>query len=160
VTQRPISDLRRWHAVQIDSDRRFRFAVAPEAFWAAIERTDAYRAWWPWLTAFEADGLVAGGVWRCAIRPPLPYTLHFTVHLDDVTPATLITARIAGDLRGTARLDVAPGADGCDVRLRSRLAPRSRAFRMVAAVARPLVKRGHEWVLDTGAGQLAGSLER
>jgi uncharacterized protein YndB with AHSA1/START domain len=142
--------------VLLDSDRRYRFAVQPAALWSAIAETADYRRWWPWLTAFDANGLVAGDVWRCAVRPPLPYTLRFAIHLDEVVPETLVAARLSGDIAGTARLDVTPDGDGCDVRLTSRLAPSSRAFGLLANLARPIVRRGHDWVLDTGARQFGG----
>ena len=86
--------------VRLDSDRPYHFAVTPAALWSAIAETADYRRWWPWLTGFEANGLVAGDVWRCAVRPPLPYTLRFAIHLDEVVPTTLVTARLSGDIAG------------------------------------------------------------
>ena len=66
-----------------------------------------------------------------------------------------------GDIGGTARIEVEPdGVDGSRVRLRSTLAPRSRAFAALATVARPIVSRGHDWVLDTGAAQFAAGAAR
>jgi len=139
----------------LESDRRYRFQVAPEEFWSAIGATESYQRWWPWLRAFEARGLVAGDVWRCAVRPPLRYTVRFSVHLDEVQRPTLIAAHVEGDIVGTARLAVTPCDDGCDVRLTSKLAPSQRALAVVTSFARPLVRRGHDWVLDTGARQFA-----
>jgi hypothetical protein len=139
--------------VLLDSDRSYRFAVSPDALWSAIAETGEYRRWWSWLTDFDAGGLVAGDVWRCAVRPPLPYTLRFAIHIDEVVPATLVTARLSGDIAGTARVDIAPNHDGCDVRVRSALGPGSAVFTTIALVARPIVRRGHDWILDTGARQ-------
>ena len=141
--------------MRLDSDRSYRFDVQPGALWSAIAETAAYPRWWPWLTAFEANGLVAGDVWRVAVRPPLPYTLRFAIHLDEVVPTTLVTARLTGDIAGTARVDVEPDGEGCGVRLRSALSPGSAAFGLLATLARPIVRRGHDWVLDTGADQFA-----
>jgi uncharacterized protein YndB with AHSA1/START domain len=141
--------------VELVSDRRYRFPVAPEALWAAIAETDEYRRWWPWLTAFEAEGLASGVAWRCAVRPPLAYTLRFTIHLDDVVRPSLVTATVDGDIGGTARIEIAADGTGCAVRLRSTLTPSSRLFGIVAGVARPIVRYGHDWVLDTGARQFA-----
>ena len=139
--------------MRLDSDRSYRFAVSPDALWTAIAETDDYPRWWSWLTDFDADGLVAGDVWRCGVRPPLPYTLRFAIRLDDVVPTSLVTARISGDIAGAARIDIAPDHDGCDVRLRSSLRPSSATFGLLAKLARPIVRRGHDWVLDTGARQ-------
>jgi uncharacterized protein YndB with AHSA1/START domain len=141
--------------VELASDRRFRFEAPPDALWAAIANTDEYRRWWPWLTAFEADGMAPGSVWRCAVRPLLPYTLRFSIHLVDVVQPSLLTATVGGDIAGEARVEVAADGEGSAVRLVSRLAPSSRVFGIVAGIARPIVRRGHDWVIDTGAGQFA-----
>jgi hypothetical protein len=139
--------------VRLDSDRSYRFEVASHALWSAIGDTADYPRWWPWLSDFEANGLMAGDVWTCTVRPPLPYRLRFAIHLDEVVPTTLVTARVSGDIAGTARLDIVPSDGGCDVRLRSSLSPSSAAFGVLALFARPIVRRGHDWVLDTGARQ-------
>lgn len=135
------------------SDRRFRFPVAPTDFWATAARTDEYPSWWPWLRAFEARGLVAGDVWRCAVRPPLRYTVRFTVHLEEAEPPRTIHARIAGDIVGTARLRVDPDGNGCVVRLTSSLEPDGRVLGLLTRLAGPLARRGHDWILATGAEQ-------
>jgi uncharacterized protein YndB with AHSA1/START domain len=141
--------------VELVSDRRYRFAVGPDELWAAIAETTEYQRWWPWLTAFDADGLRPGGVWRCAVRPPLPYTLRFSILLDEVVQPSLLTATVRGDIAGSARIEVAADGEASAVRLRSTLATGSRAFGILAGIARPLVRRGHDWVLDTGARQFA-----
>ena len=139
--------------MRLESDRSYRFAVPPGTLWSAIAETAEYPSWWPWLTAFEARGLVSGDVWRCTVRPPLPYRLRFAIHLDEVVPTEVVAARISGDIAGTARLDVAADDDGCAVRLRSSLEPNGTAFGWLARLAGPIARRGHDWVLDTGARQ-------
>jgi uncharacterized protein YndB with AHSA1/START domain len=142
--------------VELESDRRFVFPSPPERVWDALSATGEYQRWWPWLTAFEAPGLVAGGLWRCTVRPRLPYSLRFAIRLDRVVPPALVTARISGDIAGHARLVLTAHADGSEVRLTSVLAPGNRAFAVLAAMASPIVRRGHDWVLDTGARQFVG----
>jgi uncharacterized protein YndB with AHSA1/START domain len=139
--------------VEITSDRRYRFDLEPEELWSAISRVDGYRRWWPWLRRFDAAGLVAGDSWACTVQPPLPYSLRFTVHLDEVVAPERVDARVSGDIVGTARLEIQAGDDGTEARLTSALAPRNGFLRMVAATARPVVRFGHDWVLDTGARQ-------
>ena len=87
------------------------------------------------------------------MQPPLPYTLRFTIRLDSVEPGRAASATIAGDISGTASLTVEPDGDGSEVRLISALAPANPFLRGVARFARPVVKLGHDWVLDTGAAQ-------
>jgi len=141
--------------VETDSDRLLRFPVGATEFWDAVASTDDYRRWWPWLRAFEARGLFAGDAWRCAVRPPLGYTVRFTVHLDEVHAPTSIRARVSGDIRGRAQIAVEPHDEGCAVHLTSTLAPSNRAFAVFALLAGPLVRRGHDWILVTGAEQFA-----
>lgn len=139
----------------VHSDRRWSFGVCSGALWDEISTVDRYRTWWPWLRRFEAGALQAGQTWACVVQPPLPYSLRFTVGLDEVVPQRLVTATITGDVTGTARLEVAETEAGCDARLVSLLAPGNRVLRAVALVARPMVRYGHDWVLDTGARQFA-----
>ncbi len=46
-----------------------------------------------------------------------------------------------------------PSGASSELRLIAALSPGSPAFGLLARLARPLVTRGHDWVLDTGARQ-------
>ena len=137
----------------IRSDRRYRFDVEPDALWQALATPDGFRRIWPWLREFDGERLVAGEVWHCAVRAPLPYTVRFTVHIDDVLPPQSVAATVRGDIAGTARFDVAADGRGSSLRLRSELAPSSKAFALLARLAGPLARRSHDRILDTGAAQ-------
>ena len=141
--------------MEVRSDRRFRFDVEPQAVWDAIGQIESYREWWPWLVEFEARGLQPGDVWRCAVRPPLPYTVRFAIELLELAEPHLVTAQLTGDISGTARLEIQPAGTGSDLRLTSALGPNGRAFRLFATTARPIARYGHDWILDTGAAQFA-----
>ena len=58
-----------------------------------LAATDQYQRWWPWLREFEATGLTAGDEWRCRVRPPLPYTVRFTIVLEEVEAPRTVGAR-------------------------------------------------------------------
>lgn len=138
------------------SDRRWRFGMAPATLWALLTETGAYTAWWPWLRRFDAGaGFCAGATWVCLVQPPLPWRVQFTLQLERVEPHHLAVARVRGDIEGTAVLTVVACADGSEARLRSALRPAQPLMRRVAVLARPLVRWGHDWVLDTGARQFA-----
>lgn len=139
--------------MQLSSERRYHFACQPDEVWRALSATGDYQQWWPWLRQFEAAGLVAGDRWSCTVRPPLPYSLRFTIELTEVVPCERIAADVTGDIAGTARIEIAPEIDGSAVWLTSALTPSSRVFAALATLARPIVTRGHDWVLDTGAEQ-------
>jgi hypothetical protein len=91
------------------------------------------------------------------VQPPLPYTLRFTLEIDEVVPAELVTAHVEGDLAGAATLELrdvtGDRTPRSEIRLRSSLAPTNRALRAFATVAKPVVRFGHDWVLDTGVQQ-------
>jgi hypothetical protein len=136
------------------SDRSWRFDVTSDVLWQHICDTDSYRTWWPWLRRFDpADGLAAATTWRCEVSPPLPYVVRFRVHHDVVDPARLVASTVSGDIGGTARLTIEPDGDGCTARLVSHLAPTNPILRTFGTVARPVVERGHDWVLDVGRRQ-------
>ena len=141
--------------MEVQSDRRFHFDVDPARFWSAIGSVEEYPRWWPWLRSFEAEGMVQGDEWRCTVKPPLPYVVRFTIHLDEVVPEARVRARVSGDIEGTALLDIAADGDGCAVQLVSALQPTNPVLRVMATVGRPLARYGHDWVLDIGAGQFA-----
>src|SRR5215207_4225533 len=48
-------------AVEIVSDRRYRFAVDREELWSALTRVQDYQSWWPWLRHFDGRAVVVRG---------------------------------------------------------------------------------------------------
>lgn len=139
--------------MHIRSDRTYDFDVDRARLWRALSGVDAYPHWWPWLRDFRAVALLGGDVWTCVICPPLPYRLRLRVELDDVVPEELVAATVDGDIVGSASVELSDRDDGCAVRLVSELAPANPMLRAVARSANPLVRYGHDWVLDTGARQ-------
>lgn len=139
--------------MKIRSDRRHAFSVPPEELWEAMVRVDAYREWWPWLRSFDAIALATGEVWTAVVQPPLPYRLRFDIRLDEVEAPRVASAEVSGDIEGTARLEIEPTSHGSELHLVSELAPTNAVLRAVARVAHPMVRFGHEWVLDTGLRQ-------
>ena len=89
------------------------------------------------------------------MRPPLRYTVRFAIDLEQVEPPRLLTARVTGDIAGRARIEITADGDRSEVRLVSALTPTRRMIALLAAVAGPIARRSHDWVLDTGARQFA-----
>jgi len=142
----------------IVSDRRFRFPVTVEQLWSQLGRVGEYPTWWPWLRSFDGRRLGPGESWRCSVQPPLPYAVRFRLTIDHVEPEREVVAHVDGDVSGTARIRLRALDHGCELHLSSALAPDRGALRAMAALARPLVRFGHDWVLDAGARQFATSL--
>lgn len=138
----------------VASDRRWHFDVDAVELWSQLSDVRQYRRWWPWLRRFDAaGGFCTDACWSCVVAPPLPYVVRFTVRLDHVEPGR-VDATVSGDVRGDASLSVGDGPHGgSDARLRSRLAPADPVLRHAARLAPPLVRWGHDWVLDQGLRQ-------
>ena len=92
---------------------------------------------------------------RCVVRAPLPYTLRFDVHVDEVVPGELVAAHVEGDIAGPARLEIEPDAhaDGSHARLVWSVDLRAPLLRRFAVVGRPVMEWGHEWVVTNGVRQ-------
>lgn len=137
------------------SERTYPVAVAPPLVWDALASVDRYQEWWPWLRRFDAVALAPGERWDCVIRPPLPYLLHFAVHLREVAPPRSVTAELTGDIAGSAHLVLEAAGEGCELRLCSELRPVNRALAWLTLLARPVARAAHTSVLDTGAAQFS-----
>ena len=140
--------------MRVRSDRRHRFAVTPEELWGAVSDVDRYTIWWPWLREFEAEGLIEGDEWTCVVQPPLPYTVRFTILIEDVVPELLVGASVHGDIEGEASVSFRH-LDGSrtEARLVADLAPAHAVLKTVGLLAGPVVRIAHNWILDTGARQ-------
>jgi hypothetical protein len=146
--------------MRLTTDRTYRFPFDAEEFWTRISHVDDYGHWWPWLHHFDGRRLSVGDVWSCQVHPPVPYVVHFTVRLDEVCHGRSVHATISGDIDGTAVLDVQQDGPGCSVRLVSELSPAKQSLRVMSIAARPVVRFGHNWILDVGVRQFRARSDR
>ena len=138
------------------SDRRWDFDVPVEELWDALSAVDRYPTWWPWLRRFDpGEGFRTTSRWSCVVVPPLPYVVRFQVDLDEVRPHREVRASVRGDVRGWAELTVDGSRRSSSARLRSELRPSNPVLQRFAMLAPPLVRWGHDWVLDQGQRQFA-----
>jgi hypothetical protein len=118
--------------------------------WRTIARVDCYSSWWSWLDEFSAEGagLAQGTVLHGIVVPPLPYRMRLDVVLAECVPERSISAFVHGDLEGTAQLTF----DGDDAETRAhatwRIEMIQRPMRMAARIAPPLLRWGHDRVVD------------
>jgi uncharacterized protein YndB with AHSA1/START domain len=134
----------------IDFHRSYRFPVPPAVVWSSIEDVEHFPAWWGWLGHFRVvgDGLKAGSVLDGTVTPPLPYRMHVQVTLDRSLPPERIEATVGGDLTGDALLTLTPVDSGSEVTVAWTIEMRQRAMRAVARVAYPLLRWGHDRVVE------------
>jgi hypothetical protein len=137
-------------ACVIEYDATFFFPVSVAQLWATMARVDCYSSWWSWLDEFSADGagLEHGTVLHGIVVPPLPYRMRLDVVVEDCVPERSITALVHGDLEGAAQLTF--DGDGAATRAHATwtLEMMQRPMRMAARVAPPLLRWGHDRVVE------------
>lgn len=129
---------------------RFTFDQPPAAMWGSIERCDRFEAWWAWLGEFRLEGsrLEDGAVLHGVVSPPVPYRMRIRVVLDHCEPPHRIDATVHGDLEGEATLVLAPDGDGTCAEVSWTIEMMQRPMRLAARVAHPLLRWGHDRVVD------------
>lgn len=135
----------------IDYRGTFDFPLGPEQLWEALAQPNRFPAWWGWwLRDFGLDGpgLVDGAVLRGVVVPPVPYQMRVRVRLDRCHPPRRIDATVDGDLRGPARLELEANGDGTRVAVAWRVEMMQRPMRVAARVAHPLLRWGHDRVVE------------
>ena len=134
----------------IDYRGRFAFDVPPEAVWTSIEHCERFESWWAWLREFrlEGPGLVAGAVLHGVVSPPVPYIMRIDVALDHCARPARIDATVHGDLEGPACLVLEPAGAGTLVEVSWTVEMTQRAMRLAARVAHPLMRWGHDRVVE------------
>jgi carbon monoxide dehydrogenase subunit G len=139
-----------WSGAAVHYAGEFWFAVPLDAFWQLIENFDQYQEWWPWLHELTTDraGLVEGTVLTATVMPPIPYRIRLQVQFQTCERPSLTEATIAGDLRGHATLSFDQLRGGTRVRASWTLQAASAPMRVAARVARPLVRWGHDRVVE------------
>jgi carbon monoxide dehydrogenase subunit G len=134
----------------IDYRGSFEFDLPPEAMWDALGHYERFEGWWGWLHEFHADGrgLETGSVLQGVVSPPVPYEMRVSVCLDKSVRPLDIAASVTGDLEGTAHLHLAPRPGGTRVEVDWKIEMRQRSMRLAARLASPLLRWGHDRVVD------------
>jgi hypothetical protein len=137
----------------ISSQRAFMFPAPAERVWTAISQLDCYPTWWSWLRDFRVDGagLERGALLRGTIVPPLPYRLHLRVVLDECVPARHIFASVHGDLEGVALVAFEGEGDKTRVIASWTLEMMQQPVRLAARFTHPLLRWGHDRIIDATA---------
>lgn len=144
----------------IDYRGTFRFGAPPDAVWGTIERTGEFEGWWGWLGDFRLDGggLETGSVLTGVVSPPLPYRMRIRVELERCIRPSLIDAAVHGDLEGHARLELAQEGGGTLASAAWTIEMMQRPMRAAARFAYPMLRWGHDRVVDTTVSALRRQL--
>jgi uncharacterized protein YndB with AHSA1/START domain len=135
----------------VDYAGRFTFPLPPPEVWTALEHLERYETWWGWLRDLRVDGpgLAPGCVLHGVVAPPLPYRMRLRVELVACEPPRFIDAAVDGDLAGRARLVLEPAGGGTVVSVAWTIEMMQRPMRLAALVAAPLLRWGHDRVVET-----------
>ena len=82
--------------MKVATEKALRFDASRAQVWRAMADIDSYRTWWPWLETFDAQPIAPGAVWRCRVKPPLPYTVSFSIQFDEVVEERSIAVVVSG----------------------------------------------------------------
>jgi carbon monoxide dehydrogenase subunit G len=134
----------------IDYEGTFHLDLPPDEVWGIISRTDRFEDWWGWLRELETEGsdLETGSVLRGVVVPPLPYRMRLEVVLTKTIRPRRIDAVVSGDLRGTATLTFTPDAGGTEATVSWTIEMMQRPMRVAARLAHPLLRWGHDLVVQ------------
>jgi hypothetical protein len=134
----------------IDYRGQFSFRMTPSEVWDAIEHTEQFEGWWPWLHEFSLDGptLSPGAVLRGVVDPPIPYLMRLDVVLTRCDRPTELDANVHGDLEGPAQVRLLPSAGGTTAEVSWRLEMMQRPMRLASRFAHPLMQWGHDRVVE------------
>jgi hypothetical protein len=134
----------------IDYRHGFGFGLTPEQLWERIEEVDQFERWWPWLSECEllGSGLTQGSVLRGVVAPPLPYRMRIRVELDKCVRPRTIDATVGGDLTGVAGLWLRPTHGGTWAEVAWNIEMRQPAMRLASRFGHPLLRWGHDRVVD------------
>jgi hypothetical protein len=149
----------------IDYWGRFSFRAAPDAVWARIMAVDRFEGWWGWLSEFQVEGcradnggLQAGSVLRGVVAPPLPYRMRLRVDIEHCRPPSRIDAAVHGDLEGRAALRLEARDDGTAAEVGWTIEMMQRPMRLAARVAHPVLRWGHDRVVESTVQSFARTL--
>jgi hypothetical protein len=134
----------------IEYSERFSFPVTPDVFWSVLEDSGRFESWWGWLTDFrvEGDGLRLGSVLSGVVTPPLPYRMQLRVVVVGCAPRESLDAEVHGDLEGHARLSLEPDGNETVAAVTWTVEMQQRSMRLGARVAAPLLRWGHDRVVE------------
>lgn len=145
----------------VDFRRQFYLAARPERVWQQISKLDDYESWWPWLRRFHSEraGMVSGNVLRGLVVPPVPYPFRMQVTLDECCPPATVRASVAGDVTGSATVDFEPVGEGTVVTCCWTLRMDSLPMRVAARTAYPVLRWGHDRVVQVSVNAFAAHLD-
>lgn len=121
-----------------------------------------FERWWPWMKGVRLEGraLAPGSVIAFTVDPPVPYKMHVSVEVIRSDPARSIAGVVAGDLRGTASLELEPRGERTSVEVRWDVELANPRIRAGILVARPVLMWAQRWAVEVALRGFRSHLEK
>jgi carbon monoxide dehydrogenase subunit G len=141
----------------IDYSAVFPVAAPPQVVWSVLEDIGYLERCSTWLQKLVIDspGLREGSVIQGVVATPLTYRIQVTINLEQCVRPRLIVATVHGDLEGEARLSLTPDQRRTRAEVRWTVEMLQRPMRVMARVAHPVLRRGHDTVVQAAIRVLA-----
>lgn len=137
----------------VETRRAWRADRPAADVWAAVVDAGSYRGWWPWLEEVEPASWRAGQITRATVRAPAGYRLRLEIVPAAVDPPHRLEAQISGDASGTGLVTIEAIEGGSRLAVDWSLQPAGGLLGVLTAVARPLMVRGHDWIIADGVAR-------
>lgn len=126
------------------------FSLPPAELWREITDLKRFEQWWSWLRDLRVvpDEIATGTELSFSVVSPLPHRLRFVVTFTEVVEERLIRAAVAGDVRGTASVEIEAHDGGSRMTLAWDLEPTATPMRVLVRLARPLIVRTKDWAIS------------
>jgi uncharacterized protein YndB with AHSA1/START domain len=138
----------------------YEFPQSPEGIWEALEEVNQFVLWWPWLEEFRLEGgsLVTGAMLSGVVAPPLPYRMRVEIELTRCEKPGIIEALVRRDLEGEASVALSSEGAGTRVEVAWTLEMMQRPMRLADRMAHPMLKRGHDRVVEKTVAEFRSRL--
>ncbi len=127
-----------------------RFDGSPLSLWEELKRVDMFETWWPWMKGVHLEGqaLAPGSVISFTVDPPVPYTMDISVEVTLSERGRRIEGVVAGDLSGSASLELESLRSAALVHVRWDVELANRRIRAGILIARPLLLWAQRWAVE------------
>jgi carbon monoxide dehydrogenase subunit G len=135
----------------IEYRRRFDIDAPPQVVWSVLEDFWSWGNSSPLVRDFEVDGqgLTDGTVVSATVATPLAYAMRVELELNRCVPVELIVATVSGDLRGEGQVWLRGDGGGTRAQVAWKFEMTARSLRAVARVAGPILRWGHDQIVES-----------
>lgn len=131
-------------------------SVGVDQAYAVLADVEGYPSWWPQVRRLARIDEASGHAY---VRSLLPYTLDLVLTRSVEDPdGHVLRVSVAGDLEGWSQFRIRPTGSGCIAHYSQEATLTARGLEHLAAVAAPVLRANHRWMMWSGARGLRDHL--